>query len=172
VFIGSDDGFLHAVNLSTGRSAWKFDAGDKVRSTPTIANELIYVGSESGEFFAVDYRGALKWRFQAKRGISSSPAASAQAVYASSQDGVLYCLGAQDGWPVWRYRLGKGSVSSPAAVENLLILGAADGFIYCVEIQTGREVWRFRLSGRGVLRFRGRQPLLPGIPHRPFTLEI
>jgi outer membrane protein assembly factor BamB len=144
VFIGSDDGFLHAVNLSTGRSAWRFDAGEKVRSTPTIANELIYVGSESGEFFAVDYRGALKWRFQAKRGISSSPAASAQAVYASSQDGVLYCLGAQDGWPVWRYRLGKGSVSSPAAVENLLILGAADGFIYCVEIQTGREVWRFR----------------------------
>jgi outer membrane protein assembly factor BamB len=144
VFIGSDDGFLHAVNVSTGRSAWKFDTGDKVRSSPAIANELIYVGSESGEFFAVDYRGALKWRFQAKRGVSASPATSAQAVYASSLDGIVYCLGAQDGWPVWRFRLGKGSVSSPAVVENLLIVGAADGFIYCVEIQTGREVWRFR----------------------------
>lgn len=144
VFIGSDDGCLHAVNVATGRSAWKFDTGDKVRSTPAVANELVYVGSESGEFFAVDYRGTLKWRFQAKRGISSSPATSAQAVYISSLDGTLYCLGAQDGWPVWRFRLGKGSVSSPAVVENLLIVGAADGIIYCMEIQTGREVWRFR----------------------------
>ncbi len=109
-----------------------------------IANELIYVGTESGEILAIDYRGELKWRFHAKRSITSSPAASAQAVYVASLDGVLYSLGAQDGWAVWRFRLGKGSVSSPALVDNLLIVGAADGFIYCVEIQTGREVWRFR----------------------------
>lgn len=144
VFIGSDDHLLHAVNVNTSRSAWKFDAGDMVRSTPLIANELIYFGTESGELLAVDYRGALKWRFQAKRAVTSSPTASPQALYFSSLDGVLYCLGAQDGWPVWRFRMGKGSVSSPALADNLLVVGAADGFIYCVEIQTGRELWRFR----------------------------
>ena len=50
--VGSDDHNLHAVNVATSRSSWKFDTGDKVRSTPLVANELVYVGTESGELLA------------------------------------------------------------------------------------------------------------------------
>ena len=144
VFIVSDDQTLHAVNVNTSRSVWKFDAGDQVRSTPFVANELVYFGAENGDFYALDFKGAMKWRFQAKRAITSSPIVARQSVFFTSMDGALYCLDARNGWVIWRFRLGKASVSSPALTENFVIVGAADGFIYCVEAQSGKEVWRFR----------------------------
>jgi len=53
VFIGSDDSCLHAINSMTGRSAWTFTADDAVRSTPFVAHDLIYFGSENGEFYCL-----------------------------------------------------------------------------------------------------------------------
>jgi eukaryotic-like serine/threonine-protein kinase len=49
-FFGSDDKYLHAVNLNSGRAAWKFETSDPIRSTPFVANELVYVGNEIGRF--------------------------------------------------------------------------------------------------------------------------
>ena len=64
--------YLHAVNLNTGRMAWRFETADAVRSTPFVLHELVYAGCESGDYYAVDFRGELKWRFHAKRAITSS----------------------------------------------------------------------------------------------------
>ena len=144
VFIGSDDHRLHAVNINTSRSIWTFEAADQIHSTPFVANDLVYFGAENGDFYALDFRGAMKWHFQAKRAITSSPVVDGQFVFFTSVDGTLYCLDARNGWVIWRFRLGKGSVSSPALSENCVFVGAVDGFIYCVEAQTGRELWRFR----------------------------
>ncbi len=144
VFFGSDDHYLHAVKLMTGRPAWKFETTSPIRSTPFVTNELVYVGNESGDFYAVDFRGELKWRFQAKRAITSSPIATGPAVYFCSMDGTLYALDGRNGLIVWRYRLGKGSIVSPAVAENIVFTGAADGFIYAIETQSAKELWRFR----------------------------
>ena len=60
------------MNVNTNRAAWRFDSSDRVRSTPFVANELVYFGADSGDLFAVDFGGSMKWRFQAKRAIISS----------------------------------------------------------------------------------------------------
>jgi serine/threonine protein kinase len=148
IFIGSDDHVLHAVNLNTGRSVWQFTSADQVRSTPFVANELVYFGCESGDFYAVDFHGAMKWRYQAKRAVTSSPVVAGHSIFFASTDRTLYCLDARNGWAVWRFRLGKGSVSSPAIADELVFVGAADGFIYGVEAGTGKEMWRFRTENQ------------------------
>jgi len=144
VFIGSDDRYIHAVNLNTGRMVWRFEAADPVRSTPFVMNELVYVGCETGDYYAVDFRGELKWRFRAKRAITSSTVGTAQSLYFSSVDGTLYSLDPRNGWVIWRFRLGKASISTPCFVDDLVFVGAADGFIYAVETKSSKEVWRFR----------------------------
>ena len=144
IFIGSDDKYLHAVNLNTGRMAWRFETADAVRSTPFVLNDLVYAGCETGDYYAVDFRGNLKWRFHAKRAITSSTVGSNQALYFSSMDSTLYALDPHNGWVIWRFRLGKASISTPCIMDDLVFVGAADGFIYAVEAKSSKEAWRFR----------------------------
>ena len=144
VFIGSDDYHIHAVNINSGRMAWRFETADAVRSTPFVMNELVYVGCETGDYYAVDFRGELKWRFRAKRAITSSTVGVGQVLYFSSVDGTLYSLDSRNGWVIWRFRLGKASISTPCVVDDFVFVGAADGFIYAVEAKSSKELWRFR----------------------------
>ena len=155
LFIGSDDHFLHAVNVATGRAAWRFETTAEIRSSPFIAGDSVYFGCESGDFYAVDFKGELRWRFKAKLAVTSSPLVEDGVVYFCSLDGHLYALEAKTGWLVWRFRMGKGSVVTPAMADNILIAGSADGVIYAVEPHTSKEIWQFhtdhQVSGSPVI---------------------
>ncbi len=143
-FIGSDDHRLHAVNLISTRASWRFEAAAPVRSMPFIANEMVYFGCETGEFYALDFRGEIKWHFKAKRNITSSPWAVEGFVYFASLDSHLYALDARSGWLIWRFRMGKGTISSPYFSDGMLFIGSADGHIYAIDARTSKEIWRFK----------------------------
>lgn len=143
VFIGSDDTFMHAVNATTGRHAWRIDSGAPIRSTPIVEDDRIYFGTEAGDFYCLDYSGAVKWRFKSKRAITSSPALSKGVVYFGSVDSVLYALDAKTGWVIWRFRLDKPTISTPFIDKNLLFTGAVDGNIYCLDAGSSKEIWRY-----------------------------
>jgi len=53
VFFGSDDNHLYAVNVQTGRAAWKSETLGPVRSRPAVGDETIYFGCEDGSIYAV-----------------------------------------------------------------------------------------------------------------------
>lgn len=144
VFFGSDDQRLHAVNVISGRAAWRFEAASAIRSTPFIANEMVYVGCESGEFYALDFRGEIKWHFKAKMAVTSSPWVADGLVYFASLDGSLYSLDGRAGWVIWRFRMGKGSLSSPCFSDGMIFIGSADEHIYGIDARTAKELWRFK----------------------------
>jgi outer membrane protein assembly factor BamB len=50
-FIGSNDGRLYALNLSTGAKVWEFNAGGAISASPAIANGRIVVGSQNGRLY-------------------------------------------------------------------------------------------------------------------------
>ena len=55
VYIGSGAGDLLAIDLSTGKTKWKYKAGSEIgESTPTIANGIVYVGDLKGVLHAVN----------------------------------------------------------------------------------------------------------------------
>ena len=98
------------MNVNSGRAVWKFATDGAIQSSPLVANEMIYFGTEKGSFYGLDFRGTLKWRFQAKRAMTSSPILKGQSIYTASLDGTLYALDAKSGWAIWKFRLGKGTV--------------------------------------------------------------
>jgi outer membrane protein assembly factor BamB len=53
LYAGSDDGYLHAIDISTGQRSWRFPAGGAVRSQLLVAGGAVYFGSLDGRVYAV-----------------------------------------------------------------------------------------------------------------------
>lgn len=43
-YFGSEDGHLYALDIRSGKPKWKFDAKSRVRSSPAMADNMIYFG--------------------------------------------------------------------------------------------------------------------------------
>ena len=67
VFVSQVDSHtLHALDAETGAAVWKFTAGARVDSPPTVANGRVYFGGKDGYVYCLRASdGALVWRFQA-----------------------------------------------------------------------------------------------------------
>jgi outer membrane protein assembly factor BamB len=55
--VGSDDHKLYAINADTGSIRWTFTTGNQVVSSPTVANGVVYVGSDDSNFYAFHLGG-------------------------------------------------------------------------------------------------------------------
>lgn len=67
VYVGSESGHLHAVDLATGCTRWTFKSEMAIRSGtvvgPAAADTLVYYGDLGGSVHAVDARtGARRWK--------------------------------------------------------------------------------------------------------------
>ena len=148
IFVGSDRGFLHAVNAQSAQEAWNFDAGAEVRSRPAIepsGEGWVYFGTESGEFYCIDFRGNQKWRFRAKRAITASPAMHEGVVVFASMDWTVYASEADTSFALWRFRSRRAFVSSPAIDPDgkRVYIGSADGSLYALNLRNGKQSWAF-----------------------------
>jgi len=84
---------------------WKFDTGGRVRSSPAVAGDTVYVGSSAHRFFALDVRnGKVRWSFFTDDEIHSSPCIADGKVYFGCDDGRVYALDSKSGETVWTYR--------------------------------------------------------------------
>ena len=69
---------------------WRFTAGDDIDSSPTVAGDAVYVGSDDGHLYALDATtGAERWRFEVGGDVYSSPAVAAGTVYLGSGSGSI-----------------------------------------------------------------------------------
>jgi len=78
VYVGTNDGYLYALELNTGNQIWRFTAGGGVRSTPVIGTDgCIYFGCNNGYLYALTAAGTLKPNFPIQLSddaITSTPA--------------------------------------------------------------------------------------------------
>jgi outer membrane protein assembly factor BamB len=160
VLCGGGDGFLYALESTTGRELWKVKTGGRVRSTPAVDRGTVFVGSFDGSLYAVELEsGQLKWHYETegaglnsgdfgydRKSIQSSPAVADGTVFFGARDGFLYAVNAQDGQLRWRFDHQISWVnSSPAVAEGMVYAGSSDGkFIQGVDARTGKEVWRLK----------------------------
>lgn len=53
VYVGSDDGLIHAVDLNEGTTLSTYATGGPVSSSPAVADDTVYVGSQDGTVYAL-----------------------------------------------------------------------------------------------------------------------
>ncbi len=72
---------------------WIFSAEDDIRSSPAVANNAIYIGSDDGRLYAVNATSGEKiWDFLTGGEITSSPTLAGSTVYVGSYDGKVYAI--------------------------------------------------------------------------------
>jgi eukaryotic-like serine/threonine-protein kinase len=161
VFVGSDDGFLYALNRQSGAVVWKFASGGRVAASPALVNNLVVAATLAGRVFAVNQStGTLAWSFTTGPALppntdfaggwdflASSPVVVGNRVLIGGGDGVLYAVNAADGVIRWRARTGGRIRATPAVDSGLVVVGAWDGRVYAFDLTTGAERWVHRTAG-------------------------
>jgi outer membrane protein assembly factor BamB len=94
VIVGGRDKMVHALEMATGKSAWKFVTRARVDSSAALAGSRVFVGSSDGRLYELDAgSGQKKWEYEAGDALTSSPAIAGGRVVIGSLDGRLYCFG-------------------------------------------------------------------------------
>lgn len=151
----------HSSSAAEGPSnltlAWKFTTGGSVISSPSVADGIVYVGSQDKNLYALGaWSGQLIWKFATQNSIESSPAVANGRVYTGGDDGYVYCLDAYTGTLIWKtfvngdlpYTYGSLVLkSSPAVYSGKIYLGSLDGFLYSLNADSGDVEWKFETEG-------------------------
>jgi outer membrane protein assembly factor BamB/tetratricopeptide (TPR) repeat protein len=90
----TDGPSMLAFNIDTALFEWRFRTSATIRSSPTVAGDVIYFGSDDNYVYAVNLEdGTERWKFQTGGEVRSSPAVGDGVVYVGSRDGFLYAIG-------------------------------------------------------------------------------
>jgi outer membrane protein assembly factor BamB/tRNA A-37 threonylcarbamoyl transferase component Bud32 len=127
---------------------WKFKCEDEVRSSPRIAEGVLYIGSYDNNLYALEAKdGAFVWKFPTEGGIASTPCLDEDVVIFGSEDGKLYAVSQRLGDPLWSFTTG-GRVRSSARIDfGHCFCGSDDGCLYAVHVLSGRMAWKFQSGG-------------------------
>lgn len=92
LFVGAWNGAVHKVDTATGEQLGQFKTTQKVRSTPTITDEMLYVSS-TGMVFGFDRDSMEKrWSYQTGVPMLTKPVVVSDSVIVGGCNGVLYAL--------------------------------------------------------------------------------
>ena len=139
VYITSWDGYLYAINVSTGRSIWTHRSGYKSMASPTIDAdcEIVYYGSHGGGVMAVNAStGKTVWEYMTGGKIQSSPTLvkGTDTVIVGSGDGYIYLLDAEEGVLKQKIQLRSGLTGVPVAVGDHLYAFDHLGYLYSYRV--------------------------------------
>lgn len=133
--------------------AWSFEALGRVRTTPTVADETVYLGDGHGEVHALDLAtGAVDWTTEVapkpREGIWASPTVGDGRIVVGAiadpeaTSARFVSLDAADGTIEWTVEVGRYAESAPAVVDGF-VYTAADPGVLCLDAATGDREWLF-----------------------------
>jgi eukaryotic-like serine/threonine-protein kinase len=160
-YVVSDDGYLYKLDVKSGKEVWRFDTGggsvkrsypafdpeskyDYFTSNPAISNGVLFLGSPSGKFFALDEgTGKEKWQFQAGDMIRSTPVVADGLVFFGSWDHFVYALDEKTGALRWKQDTVSQVTPSPVYSDGLIYIGSRSADVFAFDAATGNVKWKY-----------------------------
>ncbi len=131
LYLCSNDGVLHAVNLQTGHDDWMAHApakGDVFGyASPLFAEGVVYLGGlgENGDVYALDANtGDLKWRHATGQTMyDGAPrlAPDGKSLAIMALRGRVSVLDTANGSKLWSYELGPGNIFSTPEYDGNIV---------------------------------------------------
>ena len=73
LYIGSENGYIDAVDAMSGEHLWRFRSGGAISNAPIVHDGRVFVGSDDGRVYALDAaNGDRLWHHQAQESPSLS----------------------------------------------------------------------------------------------------
>ena len=119
--------------------AFAFPGATRARSQPSVAGGAIYVGSQSGELYALDFlSGCVRWSYQAGAEVRVAPSIEP-----------------------WR----AGEISVPPRV----VVGDLSGNVHALDARTGQLLWKRRVDPHPRLTITGSPRIHEGRVYVPMS---
>jgi outer membrane protein assembly factor BamB len=148
VFVGDDEGVIHAVDFATGKELWKFKTESSIEATPLVLHDVVYEGSSDGFLYALEAAtGKLKWKYETGDKVlgganhAKNPAGDGDWVLIGSYDTSLHCIDAVTGKAVWTHATDNYINGSPALfTTGEIVFGGCDSYIHVLQLTDGKEL--------------------------------
>jgi outer membrane protein assembly factor BamB len=157
IYVGSNDGYLRAVDPRSGEERWRYRTRGAVTSSPAVANNAVYVASRDCFLHSVRADdGKPRWRFRMGEELPfagvydyllSSPVVAGERVYVGGGDGYVHAVSASDGREIWKFKTAGRVRSSPAYAQGVVYVGSMDGYLYALDGDNGKLLWKFATEG-------------------------
>jgi len=137
------DTAINRTNVGRLTVKWKTLTGDKVISSPAIADGRVFVGSDDRKVYALDAAtGAVLWTVSTGRMVRSGPAYENGTVFVGSVDQKLYAINASTGAVKWKTTT-DGSISyHPTVLNGTVYVGTKTGAtLYAINETSGAVKW-------------------------------
>ncbi|MCX6777217.1 MAG: PQQ-binding-like beta-propeller repeat protein [Candidatus Micrarchaeota archaeon] len=134
---------LAAAQSSERNAKWLFRTGDYIVGSPVIHDDVVFIGSASGNLYAINSTtGTQIWKYGKVGRIESSASFSNSMVFFGSNDGTLYALW-MNGTLAWSYKTHDRILSSPAFAYDVVYIGSTDGNFYALNAANGNVMWNY-----------------------------
>lgn len=137
VTIGARDGQLYALDLATGKLAWRstHDGSSWILSTAYDGSTL-YVGSGSALIVqaADPATGVERWRFKTRGAVFSSITIARDTLLFSDFAGMLYAVDSRSGASRWQFPLGSRSFATPVVADGIVYAGSDSGVLVALSV--------------------------------------
>ncbi|HWE04833.1 MAG TPA: PQQ-binding-like beta-propeller repeat protein [Tepidisphaeraceae bacterium] len=144
LYVGSKNGVMHAIDVSSGDEKWAFAAGGSCLGPPLLYRGVLYYGGMDRRLYAVDaQRGRMLWNFPVGGWVEGGAAAADGRIYFGSRDGVVYAVDAALGVERWHTPIGAGILGTPCAAGGRVYVGDRAGDFAAMDASSGRVAWKF-----------------------------
>ncbi|XZE19972.1 PQQ-binding-like beta-propeller repeat protein [Pirellulaceae bacterium SH449] len=139
VIIGDFKGTLYAIELATGKLAWKHKLKQGVVVPAACGSDRIIVGDFDSNIYCLDLAGKEVWSRETEQPMANGALILGNDVLYASDYGAMVCLDLESGKEKWVYETGDQLKSSPAVWKNLSFLGGCDSQLHKVNLSSGES---------------------------------
>lgn len=155
LYIGFSDGFIVALNRTTGIMQWEKKLTRNLRfkdvdATPVLDGDTIYISSYDGSLYALNKKtGDTNWELE--EGGYTPATLSRDSLFYSTTTGNVYALDKASGRKIWSISLGRNGIGTqPVLLGGYVVFGESNGALVVADARTGSLLSRFE-PGRGLL---------------------
>jgi outer membrane protein assembly factor BamB len=148
LLVAGEEGKVSLLRGTSGEELWHKKVGKRLRTAPSMGEDVIYLGTADGSLVALDLdSGEERWKQALESGVRTRAVVGEDLVFVGTAAGVVYALQPDSGQVVWQTNLGALLTPGMALAPQALVVGSVDRSIYGLNLETGEILWQFETEG-------------------------
>lgn len=117
---------------------WKIDLQSRVKSSPIVVDEIMFLGHYAGIISADPYTGKILWKYAIEKKVFCTPTYYNGDIVFSAWDRHLYRINGLSGEVVWDMKFKSAIDASPVIIDDEIFAGDFNGMFLAVDFNLAK----------------------------------